>query len=125
MWKFLLIIFFTSCFEDTRIVKSIDICGKWDVNGVYEITFNSNGKFEISFNDKSTSKTFIGTYLIKDFDQINIIDLKQIKRFDGSLYGIFKFLDPNTIKISKFSHHVKSRPVAFEKNNYHILKRKI
>ena len=124
MWKFLLIIVFISCFEDTRFVKSIDICGKWEVNGVYEITFNPNGKVEISFQDKIKNNIFIGTYLIKDFNQIKIIDLKKIKNFDGSLFGIFKFLDPNTIKISKFSHHVKTRPVAFEKNNYYILKRK-
>tara|TARA_B100000035_G_scaffold119575_1_gene101425 strand:- start:176 stop:496 length:321 start_codon:yes stop_codon:yes gene_type:complete len=106
-------------------VESIDINGTWEVNGVYTITFNPNGKFKISFKDKNANNIFDGTYLIKDFNQIKIIDLKKIKNFNGSLFGILEFLDSNTIKISKFSNHVKTRPVSFEKNNYHILKRKI
>ncbi len=125
MWKYFLIIFFISCFHDTRFVESIDINGTWEVNGVYTITFNPNGKFKISFKDKNANNIFDGTYLIKDFNQIKIIDLKKIKNFNGSLFGILEFLDSNTIKISKFSNHVKTRPVSFEKNNYHILKRKI
>ena len=125
MWKLFLIIFFISCFQDTRFVDSIGINGTWEVNGVYTITFNPNGKFKISFKDKNANNIFDGTYLIKDFNQIKIIDLKKIKNFNGSLFGILEFLDSNTIKISKFSNHVKTRPVSFEKNNYHILKRKI
>ena len=125
MWKLLLLIFFISCFQDTRFLESIDINGTWEVNGVYTITFNPNGKFKISFKDKSAKNIFVGTYLIKDFNQVKIIDLKKIKKYNGSLFGIFEFLDSNTIKISKFSKHVKTRPVSFEKNNYYVLKRKI
>ena len=72
MWKFFINYVFISCFEDTRFVKSIDICGKWEVNGVYEITFNPNGKVETLFRDKIKNNIFIGTYLIKDFNQIKI-----------------------------------------------------
>ena len=125
MWKLLLLIFFISCFQDTRFLESIDINGTWEVNGVYTITFNPNGKFKISFKDKNANNIFDGTYLIKDFNQIKIIDLKKIKNFNGSLFGILEFLDSNTIKISKFSNYVKTRPISFEKNNYYILKRKI
>ena len=124
MWKFLLIIFFISCFQDTRLVESTDINGTWEVNGIYTITFNPDGKFKISFKEKNVNNTFVGSYLIKDFDQIKILDLKKIKKFNGSLFGIFKFLDSNTIKISKFSNYIKTRPISFEKDNYYILKRK-
>ena len=125
MWKLLLLIFFSSCFRDNRFVESFDINGTWEVNGIYTITFNPNGKFKISFEEEKTNNIFIGTYLIKDLNQIKILDLKKIKKFNGSLFGIFKFLDSNTIKISKFSNYVKTRPISFEKNNYYILKRKI
>ena len=124
MWKFFLIIFFISCFQDTRFVESIDINGTWEVNGVYTITFNPNAKFKISFDGEKSNNVFKGAYLVKDFNHIKILDLKKIEKFKGSLFGIFKFLDLNTIKISKFSNYIKTRPVSFEKNNYYILKRK-
>ena len=125
MWKLLLLVIFISCFQDTKFVRSIDIIGTWEVNGVYTITFNPNGKFTISFEEKKANNIFIGTYLVKDLNPIKVLDLKKIKNFNGPLFGIFKFLDSNTIKISKFSNDIKTRPVSFEKNNYYILKRKI
>ena len=124
MWKLFLIIFFISCFQDTRFVESIDINGTWEVNGVYTITFNPNAKFKISFDEEKSNNVFKGVYSVKDFNHIKILDLKKIEKFKGSLFGIFKFLDLNTIKISKFSNYIKTRPVSFEKNNYYILKRK-
>ena len=124
MWKLLLLIFFISCFQDTRFLESIDINGTWEVNGVYTITFNPNAKFKISFDEEKSNNVFKGVYSVKDFNHIKILDLKKIEKFKGSLFGIFKFLDLNTIKISKFSNYIKTRPVSFEKNNYYILKRK-
>ena len=79
MLKFLLIILFISCFQNTRLSESIDIIGKWEVNGVYTITFNPNGKFKISFDEKKTNNIFVGTYLVKDFNQIKTLDLKKKK----------------------------------------------
>ena len=67
----------------------------------------------------SNKNIFKGVYSVKDFNQIKILDLKKIEKFKGSLFGIFKFLDLNTIKISKFSNYIKTRPVSFEKNNYY------
>ena len=125
MWKILLIITFISCSQNNRLTENINLNGTWEAEGVYTITFNPNGKFKISFEEEKTNNIFVGTYLIKDLNQIKILDLIKIKKINGSLFGIFKFLDSNTIKISKFSNYVKTRPISFEKNNYYILKRKI
>ena len=124
MWKFLLIITFISCSQKTRLTENIDLNGTWEADGVYTITFNPNAKFKISFDEEKSNNVFKGVYLVKDFNHIKILDLKKIEKFNGSLFGIFKFLDLNTIKISKFSNYIKTRPVSFEKNNYYILKRK-
>ena len=124
MWKILLIITFISCSQKTRLKENIDLNGTWEADGVYTITFNPNAKFKISFDEEKSNNVFKGVYLVKDFNHIKILDLKKIEKFNGSLFGIFKFLDLNTIKISKFSNYIKTRPVSFEKNNYYILKRK-
>ena len=124
MWKILLIINFISCSQKTRLTENIDLNGTWEADGVYTITFNPNAKFKISFDEEKSNNVFKGVYLVKDFNHIKILDLKKIEKFNGSLFGIFKFLDLNTIKISKFSNYIKTRPVSFEKNNYYILKRK-
>ena len=124
MWKILLIITFISCSQNTRLTENIDLNGTWEAEGVYTITFNPNEKFKISFDEEKSNNVFKGVYLVKDFNHIKILDLKKIEKFNGSLFGIFKFLDLNTIKISKFSNYIKTRPVSFEKNNYYILKRK-
>ncbi len=124
MWKILLIITFISCSQKTRLTENIDLNGTWEADGVYTITFNPNAKFKISFDEEKSNNVFKGVYLVKDFNHIKILDLKKIEKFNGSLFGIFKFLDLNTIKISKFSNYIKTRPVSFEKNNYYILKRK-
>ena len=124
MRKLFLGIFIISSSQNTRLTESININGTWEANGVYTITFYPNGKFKISFDEKKNGNIFMGTYLVKDFDQIKTIDLKKIKKFNGSLFGIIKIMDLNTIKISKFSNYIKTRPVSFEKNNYYILKRK-
>ena len=124
MWKILLIITFISCSQKTRLTENIDLNGTWEADGVYTITFNPNAKFKISFDEEKSNNVFKGVYLVKDFNHIKILDLKKIEKFNASLFGIFKFLDLNTIKISKFSNYIKTRPVSFEKNNYYILKRK-
>tara|TARA_Y100000816_G_C26032024_1_gene540303 strand:- start:592 stop:969 length:378 start_codon:yes stop_codon:yes gene_type:complete len=124
MWKILLIITFISCSQNNRLTENINLNGTWEAEGVYTITFNPNAKFKISFDEEKSNNVFKGVYLVKDFNHIKILDLKKIEKFNGSLFGIFKFLDLNTIKISKFSNYIKTRPVSFEKNNYYILKRK-
>ena len=124
MWKILLIITFFSCSQNNKLTENINLNGTWEAEGVYTITFNPNAKFKISFDDEKSNNVFKGVYSVKDFNHIKILDLKKIEKFKGSLFGIFKFLDLNTIKISKFSNYIKTRPVSFEKNNYYILKRK-
>ena len=124
MRKFLLIIIFISCSQKTRSKENIDLNGMWEADNVYTITFKPNENFEISFDDKKAKNTFKGKFSVRNFNNIKILDLKKIEKFNGSLFGIFKFLDFNTIKISKFSNFIKTRPVSFEKDNYLILKRK-
>ena len=106
MWKILLIITFISCSQKTRLTENIDLNGTWEADGVYTITFNPNAKFKISFDEEKSNNVFKGVYLVKDFNHIKILDLKKIEKFNGSLFGIFKFLDLNTIKISKFSNYI-------------------
>ena len=121
----LFILFYSSCFQRGKITSSVDLVGTWMSNSSYTITFRPNGKFEISFNKENDYKTFTGSYLVKGFSELKVLDLKAIEKFNGPLYGVFRFIDFNTIKISKFSSNIKTRPIFFEKNNYYIIRRKL
>ena len=121
----LFMLFFCSCFQEGNKASNIDLIGTWISDSSYTITFRPSGKFEILFSRKNAQKTFTGLYLVKDFTDIKVLDLKDIKNFNGPLYGVFKFIDFNTIQISKFSNNIKTRPISFEKNNYYIIRRKL
>tara|TARA_B100000073_G_scaffold341776_1_gene343656 strand:+ start:543 stop:923 length:381 start_codon:yes stop_codon:yes gene_type:complete len=121
----LFILFYSSCFQRGKTTSSVDLVGTWISDSSYTITFRPNGKFEISFKRENAYKTFTGSYLVKGFSELKVLDLKAIEKFNGPLYGVFRFIDFNTIKISKFSSNIKTRPISFEKNNYYIIRRKL
>tara|TARA_S200000501_G_C20620352_1_gene654320 strand:- start:434 stop:817 length:384 start_codon:yes stop_codon:yes gene_type:complete len=119
------IIIFISCFQKSKTPTNVDLIGSWISDSIYTITFKPNGKFKILFNKNNAYKTFEGLYSVKNFGDIKIIDLKGIEKFNGPLYGVFKFIDFNTIRMSKFSNNIKTRPISFEKNNYYMIRRKL
>ena len=113
------------CSAKNNLPSVADLIGTWHAHNNFVITFKSNNKFDITFINKENNKIFNGFYFVDNLNFLQTITLKKINKFEGSLHSIFKFIDLNTIKISKFSKHLKTRPITFEKNNYFIIKRNI
>ncbi|MBA64263.1 MAG: hypothetical protein CMG55_00530 [Candidatus Marinimicrobia bacterium] len=113
------------CSATNNLPSVADLIGTWHAHNNFVITFKSNNEFDITFINKENNKIFNGFYFVDNLNFLQTITLKKINKFEGSLHSIFKFIDLNTIKISKFSKHLKTRPITFEKNNYFIIKRNI
>ena len=76
------------------------------------------------FAAQNYPQTLKGVFSLNTLKDLKTIDIKKINGLSHSLYGIFDFIDENTLKISKFSPSLKTRSISFEKNNYLILCRK-
>ena len=81
----LIMLFFSICFQKGKTASNIDLFGTWISDSSYTITFRPGGKFEILFSRKNAQKTFTGLYLVKNFTDIKVLDLKAIKKFNGPL----------------------------------------
>ena len=105
-----------------------DIHGRWEGNiNNKKIIFNfdDNKICTLTINNSTTNSIFtvVGEYKI-DFNKKPIsLSINNIPNFDFPLYTILDIKDSNSIHLSYFSKHWKTRPIAFEKNQTIFLKR--
>ena len=104
--------------------NDLDITGQWQ--GIHNnqkiiIVFLNNSECKILIDGKNN---FVhGNYYI-DFTKKPIpLTIKNIKEIDHPLHSIIKFINKNSIKMSKFSKRWKLRPTSFDQNKHFILNR--
>ena len=125
--KFLFIttlFFYLSSCSTIKPFNNASIIGKWESKNEIVFEFFENSKCSFNVPYKNTVQTLQGIFFINNSKNLKTIDIKKIDGVSFSFYGIFDFVDENTIKISKFSTIRKTRPISFEKNNFLTLNRK-
>ena len=116
---FSILFLYSSC---NKIDLYSDLVGSWEhVNQSHriEINFKKNNQYELNIGPIGYRDLILykGNYIINKKKKPNTIDLKNTSNFSGSLYGIIKNIDTNTIQISKFSSKWRLRPISFEDSN--------
>ena len=121
-----ILVFLNSC--NRKIYNKQNIIGQWkgEHNGkTISIIFKNNGKFESCFLylDLSECNKYTGNFYI-DYSKYPIsMSFKQINEITDNLFTIMKFINNNTIVISKFSTRWKLRPISFSQGEYFTLNR--
>ena len=116
--------FYLSSCSKIKPFNNSSIIGKWESKNKIVFEFFEDSKCSFNMPYKNTIQTLQGIFSINNSKNLKTIDIKKIDGVSFSFYGIFDFVDENTIKISKFSTIRKTRPISFEKNNFLILYRK-
>ena len=98
--------------------------GVWESKNNTRFEFLENYQCVFFLPHKNSPQTLKGVFSLNTLKDLKTIDIKKINGLSHSLYGIFDFINDNTLKISKFSPTLKSRSISFEKNNYLILYKK-
>jgi hypothetical protein len=108
-------------------LNSKDILGIWQgemqKGRIMEFIFSKNNKCKVS-NLNVKNEYFHAKCNINTKKDIATLTISEISSGLGSLYTIIKFINPDTIKIAKFSQRWRTMPITFNKNTDMVLYKK-
>ena len=121
---FLVIVILFNSMNRSDILSDNNIIGRWK-NKDMIITFKPGQEFQIEILNQENEVRFktIGSFNLNNQKKPNLIDLKNISNFSGSLHGIIKKSENSELILSKFSPSWRLRPVSFDKYNIMVLKK--